>query len=93
MNGPLTVEHEPARGRFVARVEATECELRYRLDGQMMTIFHTGVPPALEGRGIAAQLVAAALAHARSAGWRVQPTCGYVRAYMRRHPATKDLLA
>jgi predicted GNAT family acetyltransferase len=54
---------------------------------------HTYVPPSLEGRGIAGALVRAALEHARTAGWRVQPACSYVAAYMRRHPETADLLA
>jgi predicted GNAT family acetyltransferase len=36
--------------------------------------------------------VQAALAHARAQGWRVRPSCSYVRSYMRRHPETQDLL-
>ena len=43
--------------------------------------------------GIAAALVRTALAHARAMGWRVRPSCSYVRSYMRRHPETRDLLA
>jgi predicted GNAT family acetyltransferase len=30
---------------------------------------------------------------ARANGLRVMPACSYVRAYMRRHPDTQDLLA
>ena len=93
MRSPLTIGHEPMQGRFVARVDAMDCEVGYRLEGDVMVIFHTRVPPPLEGRGIAAQLVAAALAYARDAGWQVRPTCSYVRAYIRRHPVTQDLLA
>ena len=57
-----------------------------------MSIVHTEVPPRSEGRGIAAGLVRAALAHARAQGWHVRPACSYVRSYMRRHPETQDLL-
>ncbi len=53
---------------------------------------HTYVPSPLEGQGIAATLVAAALAYARHEGLRVRPTCSYVARYMRRHPETLDLL-
>jgi predicted GNAT family acetyltransferase len=49
------------------------------------------VPAALQGRGLAAALVQAALAWARAE--RLRPTCSYVAAYMRRHPDTQDLLA
>jgi hypothetical protein len=58
-----------------------------------MRMTHTGVPQALEGRGIAAALVGAALAHARAQGLRIRPQCSYVQVYMRRHPETQDLLA
>jgi uncharacterized protein len=58
-----------------------------------MRLVHTEVPPALTGRGIAAQLVRAALEYARVSGLKVQPACSYVRTYMRRHPDTHSLLA
>jgi predicted GNAT family acetyltransferase len=51
------------------------------------------VPYELEGRGLAGQVVQAALDYARANGLKVAPVCGYVRAYMRRHKATQDLLA
>lgn len=73
-------------------VDGQRCELHYRLLAGVMHTQHTGVPAALEGRGLAAALVQAALAHARSRGWQVRPVCSYVRAYMQRHPETQDLL-
>jgi predicted GNAT family acetyltransferase len=57
-----------------------------------MHIVHTEVPSALEGRGIAAQILKAAFAHAEAHGLAVEPQCGYVRAYMRRHPETHRFL-
>jgi uncharacterized protein len=92
-SGTLQVHHDAAASCFEAWVDGLQCVASYRLDGALMTLHHTGVPRALEGQGIAAQLVAAALAHARSQGWTVRPTCSYVAAYMRRHPDTQDLLA
>lgn len=89
----LTVDHLPERGRFQAIVDGMRCELDYFLTGTVMTITHTGVPPALEGRGIAAALVRTALAHAKAAGWKVRPLCSYARVYMQRHPETQALLA
>ena len=63
-----------------------------RQAGGVMNIVHTEVPTQAEGRGVAAALVRAALAHARAEGLRVRPSCSYVRVYMRRHPDTQDLL-
>ncbi len=58
-----------------------------------MQMVHTGVHPSLQGQGIAAKLVVAALAHARENELRIDPVCSYVRVYMDRHPETADLRA
>jgi len=88
----IVVTHHPEAGRFEAVVDGRRCEADYRLVGTVMHLVHTGVPAALQGRGLAAVLVHAALAHARAQGWQVRPVCSYVRTYMRRHPDTQDLL-
>lgn len=88
-----SVVHRPEEARFEVLVDGQRSSVEYRQRDGVMCIVHTGVPPALEGRGIAAALVESALAHARAQGWKVQPMCSYVRVYMRRHPQTQDLLA
>ncbi|MGA8031908.1 MAG: GNAT family N-acetyltransferase [Casimicrobiaceae bacterium] len=87
-----TIAHDVGLHRFETVVEGKLAHCDYRLDGNAMQLVHTEVPPALEGRGIAARLVAAALAHARDRGLSVIPVCSYVRTYMRRHPETAELL-
>jgi uncharacterized protein len=89
----LKILHNPDKSRFEVTIQAQLCVADYRLHGSVMTMTHTYVPPALEGRGIAAALVAAALAHARAGGWRVRPACSYVERYLHRHPEAHDLLA
>lgn len=94
MNAPaLSISHQPGIPRFETTVDGHLCVADYELAGGVMRMTHTYVPPALEGRGIAAALVSAALTHARAAGWRVLPLCSYVRTYMERRPETQDLLA
>ncbi|HSI59782.1 MAG TPA: GNAT family N-acetyltransferase [Ideonella sp.] len=93
MTPALTIEHNPGASRFEAHVDGLLCDASYQMIGGVMWMTHTGVPPALEGRGIAAQLVGTALAYARAQGLKVKPTCSYVAAYMQRHPETQDLLA
>ena len=88
----LQIRHDAAAARFEAAVDGGVAECVYRLDHGLMNIVHTEVPPHSEGRGIAAALVHAALAHARAQGWRVRPSCSYVHSYMRRHPETQDLM-
>lgn len=93
MPAPIHIDHLPEQGRFQAIVEGARCEADYRLQGNVMAITHTGVPPHLEGRGIAAALVRAALEHAQAHSLKVSPLCSYARAYMQRHPETLSLLA
>ena len=85
------IQHHTARHRFECTVEGRLCVADYRMAGNVMQMTHTGVHPSLEGRGIAAALVAVALAHARTHGFKVDPQCSYVRSYMQRHPETLSL--
>ena len=87
------IVHNAADARFEARVQGWLCRCDYRMHDGTMLLVHTEVPPALEGRGIAARLVQAALDHAARSGLKVQPRCSYVRVYMKRHPETASLLA
>jgi len=87
----IQVEHDTANTRFHAKVEGHECVADYHVADGVMHMTHTYVPYPIEGRGIAAHLVHAALAYAREQGLRVNPRCSYVRTYMRRHPETLSL--
>jgi hypothetical protein len=88
----IEVRHNAAASRFEATVGGLLCVANYNLVGNVMRIHHTEVPPALEGRGIAGKVVRAALAYAEANGLEVEPRCGFVRAYMRRHADTQRLL-
>lgn len=88
----IEVRHNPQQGRFEAQVEGHLCVADYRLREGVMVMPHTEVPAPVQGRGIAAQLVSAALAHARAHRLRIDAQCSYVRQYMRKHPETQSLL-
>jgi predicted GNAT family acetyltransferase len=89
----VEVMHRPELSRFEARPQGELALCSYRLSGRTLVIHHTEVPPALQGQGVAAELVRVALDWARQQGFQVQARCSYVAAYMRRHPETQDLLA
>lgn len=93
MDPNFPISHNESAQRFEARIDGWLCRCDYRLVDDVMHLVHTEVPPALEGRGIAARLVAAALDHARARQLKVLPRCSYVRVYMQRHPETQSLLA
>lgn len=87
-------EDGPERGRYVIALSPdAEAEMTYKkgASGQMV-INHTGVPSEFEGRGIALQLVKAAIGDAREQGFKITPVCPYVVVQFRRHPEWADLL-
>jgi predicted GNAT family acetyltransferase len=90
---PLAIVHNQAQHRFEAVLPEGLCRADYRRVGDTMHLVHSEVPWELEGRGIAGELVQAALDYAAAKGLKVIPQCSYVRAYMRRHPDTHHLLA
>lgn len=87
------VSNNRAASRFEAIVDGQLCRADYRLDGDRMIVFHTEVPRALEGRGIASVLVRAVFDEARERGLKVVPACSYVAAWARRHPDVAPLVA
>ncbi|MDS1142166.1 GNAT family N-acetyltransferase [Pusillimonas sp. SM2304] len=87
------VQHHQAAQRFEWTEDGILSELDYELQNGVMSILHTGVPEAVGGRGIAADLAKAALDTAREQGWLVRPVCSYVAAYIKKHPEYQALLA
>ncbi|HYG06040.1 MAG TPA: GNAT family N-acetyltransferase [Stenotrophomonas sp.] len=88
----LAIRHDAAAQRFVAQVDGHQAELDYELAQGVVRIVHTGVPAAIGGRGVAADLVRNALEFARAQGYKVRPDCAYAAAYFQRHPEQQDLL-
>ena len=66
--------------------------ITYERDGDVIDMQHTIVDPNHQDEGLGSELVAGALDDARSNGLRVKPTCGFVAAYIREHPAYADLV-
>ncbi len=86
------IKHDPTRQRFEWIENNVLCVLDYDFGNGVMTITHTGVPEAVGGRGIAADLTKTALDTARAEGWSVRPLCSYAAAYIQRNPQYRDLV-
>jgi predicted GNAT family acetyltransferase len=80
----IEVKHDTSAHRFCAEVDGQRAVLDYTLVDDVMTITHTRVPAAIGRRGIAAELMRAALQMARASHWKVVPACSYAAAYMRK---------
>jgi predicted GNAT family acetyltransferase len=89
----IVVTDNPAADRYEATVDGEFAVAVYRRHAGTITFTHTGVPPAIEGRGVANALARTALDAARRDGLRVVPLCPFFAAYVRRHPEYDDLRA
>lgn len=89
----LPIVHNLACSRFEASLPEGLARADYRRVASTLHMVHTEVPRAVEGRGVAGELVQAALDYAAANGLKVLPLCSYVRGYMRRHPESQALLA
>ena len=88
----MTVQHDLEARQFQLPTAEGEARLSYRVvDGDTLEFFSTYVEPGRRGRGLAAEVVRAALDPALREGKRVIPACSYVRAYLSRHPEYADL--
>ncbi len=88
----LSVSHNQAGQCFEAMVDGHRCVVDYILRDGVITVTYTGVPEAVGGRGIAAELTKIVLDAATQAGWKLIPACSYTAAYVRRHPEYGNLL-
>jgi uncharacterized protein len=85
-----TISHDENAKRFATEVDGHRAELDYTIAGGIMTIAHTRVPREIGGRGVAAELMRAALQVADERGLSINPACSYAAAYMRKHAQSPD---
>lgn len=84
------ISHDRNGKKFTTEIDGHLAELDYTVAGEVMTITHTRVPQPIGGRGVAAELMRAALALAAEHGWSIDPACSYAAAYMRKHGKAAD---
>lgn len=82
----MTVIDHVQTNRFVVTEGDDVAELTYRAEGDRLVLIHTGVPEPMGGKGIAGQLVAAAVARAEASGETLVPRCPYARSWLEKHP-------
>jgi predicted GNAT family acetyltransferase len=81
------------RHRFELDADGHVAFSNYKRADDVLTILHTEVPQALEGRGIGSALIRGVLDIARSQGLKVVTICPFAKAYIERHPEYADLVA
>lgn len=81
----LEILHNPEQNRFELEVDKHLALVEYMRAGNNIIFTHTEVPPALEGQGIGAKLAKYVLDYAVEQGYKIQPLCPFISAYVRRH--------
>ncbi len=93
MAEPRVVDNPPELRYEIWLDDRLAGEIRYTLDGEVVTMVHTEIDPEFEGSGLGHTLVAGALDDVRSQGRRVRPLCPFVAKYVAGHPEYADLVA
>jgi predicted GNAT family acetyltransferase len=89
---PRVVDN-PEAGRFEVLVGgAVAGYVEYKPDGATVSLIHTEIDPAFEGRGLGSVLARGALDAVQDAGSSVLPFCPFIRGYIQRHPDYLDLV-
>lgn len=90
----LRIVDNPAARRYEAILGDTIAGFaEYRRVDDRIIFFHTETNPDVKGRGIGSRLAAGALDDVRARGLVMTPKCPFIAAYVRRHPAYRDLVA
>jgi hypothetical protein len=79
--------------RFEMALGEETAFISYRKRGHVYILHHAEVPAVFEGLGHGSRLAQGALALVRAEGAKVVPRCSFVRAYLKQHPETNDLIA
>lgn len=81
-----TVIHDPEQQKFFLIRDGQEALLAYALhEGSVIEFTETYVPEELRGGSIASRLAATGLQYAVDHGYRVVPTCAYIRNYINKY--------
>lgn len=81
-------------GRFFIITNSGEAELLYELDkkNKIMSIYHTFVPDAERGKGIAEALAFKAFELAKETKFLIRPDCEYIQHFILKHKELEKMI-
>jgi uncharacterized protein len=84
--------NNPSKKRFEVKMADSVAALYYTVFEDKLYLEHTEVPEALQGKGLAGQLVEGALEYAKTNNLPIIPMCAYANNYIQRNPHYQHLL-
>ncbi|HEY3748724.1 MAG TPA: GNAT family N-acetyltransferase [Pseudonocardiaceae bacterium] len=92
MTADVTVRHNTEASRYEALLgDQVVGVVMYQRQGDRMIFEHTIVQPEFRGRGVAGQLVKAALDDVAANGWTMTNYCGYITDFIAHNPGYASL--
>lgn len=89
----LEVKNNRSKNQFEANLNGKTALIKYRKEADgTLDLFHTEVPDEFEGRGAGSQLVKAALEQIKADDLKINPSCPFIAAYIKRHPEYRNLV-
>ncbi len=88
----MNVQWNAARSRFELATDGETAIADCRTEPNKWIVTHVEVPVALRGGGVASQLAAGIVEHARREGGKIVPVCPFMVTYFARHPDARDVL-
>lgn len=90
----IATRDRPEKSRYEMAVDGRLAGVAtYQLAGDQITLVHTKVARAFEGRGLGSRLARDVLDDIRSRGLALRVECQFMERYIRSHPAYQDLVA
>jgi len=94
MSDEINITHNVERSRYELRVGGELASIAdYSPTADQWVFDHTETAPRFGGRGLAAQVVRAALDDVRERGVRIVPSCWFVAKFVDENPEYADLVA
>lgn len=87
------VKNDTSGNRFFLEIEGDEVYLMYDESKNVIDLYSTYTPPQLRGKGLAAEVVKAALEYAKEKKLKVIPSCWYVRKFIDQNPEYQNLVS
>ncbi|MCA1931878.1 GNAT family N-acetyltransferase [Rheinheimera sp.] len=86
MQEKYLVQHQIEKQQFIIDLGAEQALVQYELDPTALHLhfYHTFVPVSARGKGVANQLVTAALDWAKAQNYSISSSCSYVQLFLSR---------
>ncbi|MBI3739737.1 MAG: N-acetyltransferase [Chloroflexi bacterium] len=89
----LQVKHNTKAEQFEIHLGKQVALLQYKRMGEVLVFYHTEVPEAFEGQGVASQLGFAAMEYVKQNSLKAVPRCEFMEVYLRRHKEYREWIA